>query len=581
MKFFWSIFFIMTALFNTVAEVYQEKNSAALSQLAYRELVSVNLVQHPWQFAFSEVPADYYARVSDTDVITFDGFDDGRTFNLDQILPKKPAALAEGVLYITFDAPRDGVTNLGISCDWWCEVYLNNVLCFTTFPAGNGFGDRFTCEDHPFLAPVKKGRNLLAIKVKRGAVSWNFSLGKVLPQFPVQVQLAAGPFLLYPDAGSISVLFRTAGKLPAGVQYRISGSQEWQKVYDQRSNQLVARELHNVALNDLQQGAVYEYQIIMRDPADHGREITDKRIGKFKVPDLQSTDCTFLFVADTQFNPKVQKDYLSKLFKHADAENCDFIVFGGDMAHVFMPGNYDQVLLAALPADKPLVMVRGNHELRGSNSADYLDYFAWRNNRTYGMFRWGDTAFLVLDTVGKSDPKRPEKNERALILPNLFEEQKKFIAETVRSPYWQQAKKRIILAHAAPYTHNLKDQLTAIAQDLTDRFFAGKTPESSLDMYLTGHVHKYLRSIPASSRIASYNKLPWQISNSSAYNYPVITAAGPDPTEPVDCSIFQVKSSDGKLVLKVFSTDGRIIEHIEYYSDGKTIEKQTINQFEY
>ena len=65
------------------------------------------------------------------------------------------------------------------------------------------------------------------------------------------------------------------------------------------------------------------------------------------------------------------------------------------------------------------------------------------------------------------------------------------------------------------------------------------------------------------------------------YSYPVITTGGPDPKEPVNCTLFRIDASSDKLALKVIGIDGRIIENIEYYNNGSAVEKQTINQFEY
>ena len=571
----------MMSMITINAAVYQDEHASELRKIKFQELVQVSLVQYPWRFSVGKVPADYFNMAPVRDVISFAGRDDGSTFDLDTVLPQKAAPLAEGVLYIEFDSPRDGVMHLGAACDWWFEIYLNGVLCATTMRGGNGLGDAFSCEDHKFFAPVKKGRNLLAAKVKRGNNSWRFALGRTMVVYPDLPEVAAGPWLLFPDSNCMTLLFRTAGNVPAGVQYRRAGSESWQKVYDQRGNAIVPQELHRVTLKDLQPGSAYEYCIIMRDPKNPGREIVDKNVGRFIVPDEKNSNYSFLFVADMQFNPQMQREYLTKLFRHADAVSCDFIVYGGDMCDFFIPETYEQVLLDVLPPGKPLVMLRGNHELRGKAAGKYMEYFAVNDFRSYGMFRWGDTAFLLLDTMGKSEPKRPGKNERALILPELIEEHKQFVRDCVKSPRWQQAKRRIVMAHAAPNSHDLNEQITLLAQELTDEFFEGSEPVSLINMYLTGHTHKYSRSIPGSNRIASYNRLPWKVKSPVTYRYPVITTGGPDPKEPVNCTLFRIDASSDKLALKVIGIDGRIIENIEYYNNGSAVEKQTINQFEY
>ena len=74
----------------------------------------------------------------------------------------------------------DHARRLGFAggADWWMDVYLNGEKVFTTFPKGN----RYPASDdnHRFTAAGKKGKNLLAVRVRRGRTGWRLFM-KMLP----------------------------------------------------------------------------------------------------------------------------------------------------------------------------------------------------------------------------------------------------------------------------------------------------------------------------------------------------------------------------------------------------------------
>jgi len=111
----------------------------------------------------------------------------GSTIRLDRIAGRfgeQDAAL----LYNEFESEEDAVCYAGASADWFFELHLNGEPVASTWPAGNG-AHTFTPGDHPFFLPVRKGRNLLAVKVRSGSQGWRFNWGTPpLPERPVRYQ---------------------------------------------------------------------------------------------------------------------------------------------------------------------------------------------------------------------------------------------------------------------------------------------------------------------------------------------------------------------------------------------------------
>ncbi|MDR0931984.1 MAG: beta-galactosidase [Victivallales bacterium] len=91
---------------------------------------------------------------------------------------KKFPAKSCAVLYQNFTAASDGTMQIGMAADWWFECFVNGVKVFDTMKNGNQ-SNQFLPTDHVFNFPVKKGDNLIAVKVYSGSGGWRFAVGKV------------------------------------------------------------------------------------------------------------------------------------------------------------------------------------------------------------------------------------------------------------------------------------------------------------------------------------------------------------------------------------------------------------------
>jgi hypothetical protein len=87
---------------------------------------------------------------------------------------------AVAILYNGFDAEEAGGMRLGLSADWWMEVFHNGKRVYGTLQKGNG-SQRFGPNDHYVDLAVTPGYNLLAIKVLSGSAGWKLVCGEPLP----------------------------------------------------------------------------------------------------------------------------------------------------------------------------------------------------------------------------------------------------------------------------------------------------------------------------------------------------------------------------------------------------------------
>lgn len=553
-------------------------------------LVNITL-EETWHFLPGKPVGDEWPKTfrNGTPVTVNGTVDLDSMIDLDNLPEGENAEEFEAVLYNRFQAERDGIALLGIGCYRGFEAFVNGVFCASTLIYGTRNAPVFSPDDAPFFLPVKQGENLLALRVRRGRDGWKFCCGTPLKRYPALPLLQHGPWLGNPDAGKMSIRFVTFGDVGSGVEFRKQRSEEWQTAWDHLHGQILRRPFHVIHLDNLEPGARYEYRILMLDPRDPAQQVyaENGRIYTFRAPDATQSDFSFFFTSDLQFQPDLLKRVLNRLLKAADAGSCDFFVFGGDSGILFSSSELFNVVLPQLDqaghGERPVVMVRGNHELRGSEADRYLYFFGDRDGLPYGIFRYGDTAFLVLDCWEDHPARSPGADYYHYNLDDLFlNEQKEFLKQALTSEKWTSATRRIVLAHGAPYsTYDLWKLMPFNVQELTDPYFAGRNPQSRVNLWLAGHAHRYTRSIPGTNIITAPTKPLKPHKGGVDYLFPVLTGAGPGGHPVMPASAFRVDAMKGKLIVSAFWPDGTCFEKIEIHDDGSITELISLPRYEF
>ena len=150
------------------------------------------------------------------------------------------------VLYQQFDAPAAGSMTLGMAADWWMECFVNGNDVYNTLKTGNMSQD-FIPQDHIFNVPVRRGGNLIAVRIRPGSGGCKFACGKVpaMDGDPKLLRLfrpMAGTrfrpinsahFLEVKPGTALDFSWLVARDLPAGVKGRLivgkTGNAEFEK----------------------------------------------------------------------------------------------------------------------------------------------------------------------------------------------------------------------------------------------------------------------------------------------------------------------------------------------------------------
>ncbi len=174
------------------------------------------------------------------------------------------------VFYQEFDAPADGVMTLGMAADWRFECFVNGKLEYNTLKGGNAV-HKFTPEDHVFNVPVRKGKNLVAVRVLAGSQGWRFVCGKVPPSanpelarlFKVEAGEAFRPVdadrFLEIKPGTALDFSDFVPREPAGTHGRVIVSPEGKPVFEKKPGEPVRFYSFNFMLLDMWRQRYHEW----------------------------------------------------------------------------------------------------------------------------------------------------------------------------------------------------------------------------------------------------------------------------------------------------------------------------------
>jgi len=90
----------------------------------------------------------------------------------------------------SIDSPEAGALTLGVAADWWMQCWVNGELACETMAEGNVTWP-LSVVDHVFTVPVRKGRNVLVVRVVSGSNSFSLQAGGPREIRAVQDELLA------------------------------------------------------------------------------------------------------------------------------------------------------------------------------------------------------------------------------------------------------------------------------------------------------------------------------------------------------------------------------------------------------
>lgn len=227
---------------------------------------------------------------------------------------------------------------------------------------------------------------------------------------------------------------------------------EWKSVVNGETGKAAANsfgfvpqgtEILRVRIDGLQPGTAYEFRAITH--AADGKDSDEGPCKKFRTLDPSAASTEFVVWNDThEHNETIRK-------LHAATPRGDFLLWNGDTCNNWVREN---LLIPTLlhPAgeditvDRPLLLVWGNHDVRGEWAFKVPEMIATPNGRPFYAFRSGPVAVICLHT-GEDKPDDYPGFRGRVAFDELRREQTAWLAEIIQRPEFRDAPYRVVFCH--------------------------------------------------------------------------------------------------------------------------------------
>ena len=315
-----------------------------------------------------------------------------------------------------------------------------------------------------------------------------------------------------------------------------------QRVRTMLDGQEVCYRLDNrMRLTNLQPGHLYYYRVCavgLTKKRSYDTVFGDTVKTKFysftTPPARVPSDYTALIFNDLH-QYKETYDSLRTLVKDVD---YDFVIFNGDCLPE--PVDYNDAVRmihnCADPinaAEKPVIFIRGNHEIRNFYSAGMHDLIGYRDGLTYGAFTWGDTRFIILD-AGEDKPDSTPVYAELNDFTQMRNSQAEFLNNELKNKDFRKAAHRVLISHIPVYGNDDKYRpgLELWGPLLKDQPF---------DIAFGAHTHE----------------LMWHPKGVDGCRFPVLIGGGPSLKKS---AVSILTSKGGKLHVKTLTPSGVFLD---------------------
>lgn len=266
--------------------------------------------------------------------------------------------------------------------------------------------------------------------------------------------LRTNPYLQNPTNGGITVLWQTNTPSYSWVEWGID-STDLRRAHTLLAGQVMANnKLNKIRLDGIGSGKKYYYRIVSREIVAFGAY--SKTFGgeyrsplyTFELPANAQSDFSAVIFNDLHQN-RATLDALMEVVKRGG--EYDFTIFNGDC--IDDPVSESQAISSIAYLNdvvgascRPVVYIRGNHEIRGAFSMLFTTLFDYVGGQSYGAMNWGDTRIVMLD-CGEDKPDETEVYYGLNDFDGFRRDQLDFLKMEHSSAEFKKASHRVLIHH--------------------------------------------------------------------------------------------------------------------------------------
>lgn len=296
--------------------------------------------------------------------------------------------------------------------------------------------------------------------------------------------------------------------------------------------------VHEIVLTGLTPGKTYYYRAAAKEIRryDYDVPLTGETIYSktfsFKTVANDTDEVNFLVLNDLHDTPSS----FPHLLKLNGNDEFDFVFLNGDMFN-YQSGEEQIIKHLVVPCtngfaiQKPMLYVRGNHEVRGPFALQLKDYFSFPQGYYY-HFQFGKVFAVALDTgEDKEDDSRVYTGFAAF--DEFRKKQAVWLEEVMQSDACKNAAYRIVFMHIPPFYSN-EVHGSVHSRELFSPLFE----KYNVDLVICGHTHVYGVHPPVSGKHA----------------YPIIIGGGPGPGTR---TLMKIKANSQQLAVHMLDDAGK------------------------
>ncbi len=299
--------------------------------------------------------------------------------------------------------------------------------------------------------------------------------------------------------------------------------------------------LNKITISGLEPGTSYFYRIYSREIIEYNPYkvkwgATEKSaVLSFTTPHVKSDSLNCIFFND--IHDRLQT--FNALLDQVKGFDHDLSIFNGDCfndprseEHVYpLLDAYGQGVRAA---ERPVIYLRGNHEIRGSYSRQWPSVGSNPGGKQYFAMRRGPIQFIFMD-CGEDKPDSHQAYSGLNDFEGFHREQAGWLEKEIEKPEFKNAKYRVLVHHIPIYGLNEKKY------NPWKSLWGPAMNRAGFDISFHGHTHRAVIHPPMTA---------------GEHNFPVIIGGGPT----MDNGTLTLLQADAtELTVKLVGTDGRCI----------------------
>lgn len=375
-----------------------------------------------------------------------------------------------------------------------------------------------------------------------------------------EVGFKSPPLLTNIDSDKVEIVVVPKGYSTAWIEYGTTSLLGFRSIGAHNGMLPASDRVLRFKLTDLEPGVNYFFRVHLskitykNNYAYKQEESIKSELLHFKTLNSEAETATFACWNDTHEN----EETLLRLLAMLKEQQPDFLLWNGDITNNIF--NEEQIIdqffkhgSQASSLSVPLMLSRGNHDVRGKDARCLESYLAGPGGSYYYGFRQGPLSCIVLDT-GEDKPDNHDAYAGLLDFEKFRTEQAQWLERTISEPWFANAPFRIVFTHIPlvwdaevpeqwPAIWGVEGHKGWICEDgyakWNDLLVKGK-----VQLVISGHTHRHAYFPP--------NKV---------HPYGQLIGGGPKP-EAATCILGDVTGS--KLTVKMLGLDGSVLEKLEF-----------------